>query len=100
MNRPFHTVQSVRFIGEIMELTVDGRTCTFDVAAISDRLAKATPKQRLTWQVSPSGYGIHWSLIDEDLSIDGLLRATGVAPAHAFVHEPPARYGGKRGPQA
>ena len=21
----------------------------------------------------PSGYGIHWPLIDEDLSIDGLL---------------------------
>nr|WP_253276482.1 DUF2442 domain-containing protein [Synechococcus sp. PCC 6312] len=26
------------------------------------------------YQVSPAGYGIHWPLIDEDLSINGLLR--------------------------
>jgi len=25
------------------------------------------------YEISPSGYGIHWPLIDEDLSIDGLL---------------------------
>jgi len=24
-------------------------------------------------EISPSGYGIYWPLIDEDLSIDGLL---------------------------
>jgi hypothetical protein len=34
------------------------------------------PKQhqpRAAYEVSPSGYGIHWPLVDEDLSIDGLL---------------------------
>ena len=25
------------------------------------------------FEISPSGYGIHWPLLDEDLSIDGLL---------------------------
>ena len=30
-------------------------------------------EERNTYEISPSGYGIHWSLIDEDLSIDGLL---------------------------
>jgi hypothetical protein len=29
--------------------------------------------------MSPSGYGIHWPLVDEDLSIDGLIGAI-----HAF----------------
>ena len=96
MNRPFHTVQSLRFIGEIMELAVDGRTYTFDVSAISNRLARASAKQRGTYTVLPSGYGIHWPLIDEDLSIDGLLRAAGAMPAHSAVHEPPAGYGVNR----
>jgi len=96
MNQPFHAVQSLRFSGEVMELTVDGRSYAFDVAAISDRLAKGSPEARDTWQVSPSGYGLHWPLLDEDLSIDGLLRVAGVATAHAAVHEPPARYGRDR----
>ena len=29
--------------------------------------------------LSPSGYGIHWPELDEDLLIDGLLRAGGIA---------------------
>ena len=93
MNQPFHAVQSLRFRGDVMELTVDGRSYTIDVAAISERLVRGSPKERNTWQVSPSGYGLHWPLLDEDLSIDGLLRAVGVASAQAAVHEPPARYG-------
>jgi hypothetical protein len=27
----------------------------------------------MRYEISPSGYGIRWPLIDEDLSIDGLL---------------------------
>jgi hypothetical protein len=92
MNKPFHLVQSLRFIGELMELTVDGRTYAFDVQAISNRLAKASAQERNTYEVSPSGYGIHWPLIDEDLAIDGLLQSAGAAPAHSALHEPPAEY--------
>ncbi len=42
-------------------------------------LADATPSQRANWQLSGGGYGVHWPEIDEDLSVDGLLRG---APAH------------------
>jgi hypothetical protein len=28
----------------------------------------------LAAELSPGGYGIHWPLLDEDLSISGLLR--------------------------
>ena len=31
------------------------------------------PRERATFEISPSGYGIHWPLLDEDISIDGLL---------------------------
>ena len=45
----------------------------FLLAEISERLAKATPEKRGKYEISPAGYGIHWPLIDEDLSIDGLI---------------------------
>ena len=68
-----HDVQDVRFSGVIMSLRVDGRGYEVDVSKQSERLAKATPVQRAHFEVSPSGYGIHWPDIDEDLSIDGLI---------------------------
>ena len=40
----------------------------------SERLAGATPTQRRLAELSPGGYGIHWPLIDEDLSITGLVK--------------------------
>lgn len=42
------------------------------------RLARASRQQRANWRISSSGHGIHWPDIDEDLSIEGLLRG---APA-------------------
>ena len=42
------------------------------------RLLHATQKQRADWQVAGGGFGIHWPSIDEDLSVEGLLRG---APA-------------------
>jgi len=43
----------------------------------SKRLASATDLQRTTAELSPGGYGIHWPLIDEDLSVPGLVRDAG-----------------------
>ena len=40
----------------------------------SPKLAAATAEQRRQANLSPGGYGIHWPLIDEDLSISGLLK--------------------------
>ncbi|MFZ4524578.1 MAG: DUF2442 domain-containing protein [Chlorobium sp.] len=34
---------------------------------------QASETKRKTFEVSPSGYGIHWPLLDEDISIDALL---------------------------
>lgn len=38
------------------------------------RLANATPAQREGWRLIGKGTGIHWEMIDEDLSIVALLR--------------------------
>jgi hypothetical protein len=42
----------------------------------SDRLARASVIERNRAVLSPSGYGIHWPLIDEDLAVGPLLLAT------------------------
>jgi hypothetical protein len=40
----------------------------------SPALAAATEQQRREAELSSGGYGVHWALIDEDLSVSGLLR--------------------------
>jgi len=37
-------------------------------------LAAATADERRRAELSPGGYGIHWPLLDEDLSIGGLVK--------------------------
>lgn len=56
-----------------MILTIDGRKKTFRVSEISPVLQNASEEEKNLFEISPSGYGIHWPLLDEDLSIDGLL---------------------------
>ena len=68
-----HKVQKITFSGSQMRLKVDGKEVVVNLTKTSQRLLKATKKEREEYKVSPSGYGIHWSLIDEDLSIEALL---------------------------
>ena len=70
----YHDVQGVMVDNQgYLRLEIDGKVFSFLLAEISERLAEASPDQQQIFQVSPSGYGIHWPLIDEDISIDGLL---------------------------
>jgi hypothetical protein len=68
-----HNVQKIQFIDNTMFLHVDGKKFEINIADWSERLAKATQEQREKFDISPSGYGIHWPDLDEDLSIDGLI---------------------------
>jgi hypothetical protein len=68
-----HKVQRITFSGSQMKMIVDGKDIAINLTKISKRLLKASIKERETYEVSPSGYGIHWPLIDEDLSVDALL---------------------------
>jgi hypothetical protein len=65
-----------------VELSVrlkDGRTIAAPLAWYP-RLLHATKAQRRKWEIAGGGYGIHWPEIDEDLSVEGLLRGA-KAPA-------------------
>lgn len=68
-----HQVTGLHFDGDCMVLTIDGREKIFRVSEISPALQTASDEEKNLFEISPSGYGIHWPLLDEDLSIDGLL---------------------------
>ena len=71
-----HIIKNIRFEGKKLLLTIDGEEKSFPLRKISSVLADASDKERSTFKISPSGYGIHWPLLDEDLSIDGLIGIT------------------------
>ena len=58
---------------DLLIVTIDGDKRSFNLNAISSALEKASAKERNAFEISPSGYEIHWPLLDEDISIDGLL---------------------------
>ncbi len=66
-------IGKISFVKEKLILKVDGRRYTFPLADISKKLVDVSRAEREKYEISPSGYGIHWPLIDEDLSIDGLI---------------------------
>lgn len=71
--KTYHDIKNLHFNGENMILTIDGDEKTFTIKDISPLLDRASEKERNVYEVSPSGYGIHWPMIGEDIAIDGLL---------------------------
>lgn len=69
----YHNIRALRFAGSQMSFQINGQEKNFDLKNISLALLNASDIERETFEISPSGYGIHWPLIDEDISIDGLL---------------------------
>jgi hypothetical protein len=71
-------VADVNFTADSLSVSLkDGRTITVPLAWYP-KLLHASNDQRLNWKIAGAGYGIHWPDLDEDLSMEGLLRG---APA-------------------
>ena len=60
---------------DALVLIVDGESVSIPWEKCSERLAHASLLERSRAELSPSGYGIHWPMIDEDLAVGPLLRA-------------------------
>lgn len=64
----------------------DGRSLGIPLAWFP-RLMQATAEQRNAFRISPSGNGLHWPDLDEDISVEGLIAGrgdrTGVGPKAA-----------------
>jgi hypothetical protein len=71
-----HDIQEIIFDNETICLKVDGKIIRVAIDKISAKLKQATDFQRQFFKISPSGYGIHWPMIDEDISIVSLLNLT------------------------
>lgn len=74
MNSSVNSVKSIVFHRDrtMSVALMDGRIITVPLKWYP-RLANATTSQRKKWKIIGSGMGIHWPLVDEDLSIEGLL---------------------------
>ena len=68
-----HDIQSIKISGTMLFMSVDGKDYEVDLSEQSGLLASATQEERGNFTISPTGYGIHWQDLDEDLSIDGLI---------------------------
>jgi hypothetical protein len=69
----FHDINNLKFEDGFLVITIDGEPKRFELKKVSLVLEKASEEERSNFEISPSGYGIHWPLLDEDISIDGLL---------------------------
>ena len=70
-----HIIESVKFDNNNIFLLIDGKEKKIALVDISKKLQSANDIQRQMFKISPSGYGIHWPLIDEDLSVDSILKS-------------------------
>ena len=68
------TATAIETTRESLVLVLAYRRVRIPWERCSKKLASATKLQRSTAELSPGGYGIHWPLLDEDLSINGLVR--------------------------
>jgi hypothetical protein len=73
------TAERIEAREEALVVVLKDREVQIAWGSCSPRLAQATAEQRRCAELSPGGYGIHWPLIDEDLSVSGLLRDSGNA---------------------
>ena len=58
---------------ELSVVLADGRRIAVPLAWFP-RLLNASPEDRSKFEILGGGAGIHWPEIDEDLSVEGLLR--------------------------
>jgi hypothetical protein len=74
-NKKIYNIKNVSFEGFYISLLVDEKPYKIDLREHSNHLAFSNEKIKNNYVISPSGYGIHWEDIDEDLSIDGLIKS-------------------------
>ena len=69
-----HSIPNVKIDSEFIYLDLEDVSFKFSLEKVSQKLSRASDLERNFYKISPSGYGIHWPLIDEDLSISALIK--------------------------
>lgn len=76
--KKYHDVKNIRFEKHDLLLQVDGKNYRIDLRRVSKKLAAADERTKMHFEISPSGYGIHWPELDEDLSIDAMIKPAAI----------------------
>ena len=58
---------------DLLVALADGRQISVPLSWYP-RLEDASPKERKNWRLIGGGLGIHWESLDEDVSVESLLR--------------------------
>ncbi len=74
MNKKIHEVEIHKTDDTYLYLRVDKQSYRLRWIDCSLKLTQANQTERDYMEVSPSGYGLHWPLIDEDLAVTPLLK--------------------------
>ena len=69
-----NNIESIQFTKETLFITIDNIIHQLDLKVISNKLLKASEEERNNYIISPANYGIHWPMIDEDISLNILLQ--------------------------
>lgn len=72
----YHKIDEIRVEAGMLHLKIGDMVVEKALSELSPLFANAKDNELACYQVSPSGYGIYWPLLDEDISIDGLLGIT------------------------
>ena len=64
----------------------DGRTISVPLAWFP-RLLHASPAERNNWRLIANGEGIHWTDLDEDISVEGLLHGQQSRESHGSCRD-------------
>jgi len=71
--KKYHTIEKATVEDGVLHLHVDGKEVRKSLAELSSAFREASLLELETFEITPSGYGLHWPLLDEDISVDGLL---------------------------
>ena len=67
------SIDQVRIVSDWLIVVASGKEHKFKVRDLSPQLAIATKEEWDDYELTPSGYGIHFRGIDEDISLTALL---------------------------
>jgi len=88
MNK-IHVIEPQELSGKILNLIIDDHPYAIDLSKESPKLAKANQAQLEDFIIAPSGYGIHWPQLDEDLAIDPMIGIQHEVPVWKVAEEAP-----------
>ena len=68
-----YKIKNIEFKEGFLFINIDGVDYRFLLKEFSEKLFNASYDELTDFKISPSGYGINWIKLDEDISIPGLL---------------------------